>query len=105
MLYVGQKVVCVNDTVGIFDKPHINYKKNLGLNVVKGEVYTISQLINHPDGSYCVKLVGVPDRNCRDFGYNIKRFRPAVEKKTDISIFKSMLNKTPQQNRKELLNV
>lgn len=106
MFYVGQKVVCVNDVQGDFNLPGFNYHRTAIWDIVEGEVYTVKELTtNEITGQPCVKFVELRDRIANCFGYNRGRFRPAVEKKTDISIFKAMLNKTSQQNRKELLNV
>lgn len=105
MFYIGQKVVCVNDSEREFLQPNTVYVKRPWL-LVKGKVYTISELINLPNRMPGLLLEEIPDRNCPiEPGYARERFKPVIEKKTDISIFKAMLNKTPQQNRKELLNV
>lgn len=102
MFYVGQKVVCINDRRGDFRQANYHYATNNFWALKKGEIYTVSELLDHPDGSSTMKLVEIPDRDCKDWGYNRERFRPLVEKKTDISIFKEMLNKTPLELRKDM---
>lgn len=82
---VGQKVVCVNDKpmfgwLWTNDKPEI------------GTVYTVARVIAGRYGSYqSLLLVEI----CNDdLGYRAERFRPVVERKTDISIFTKMLTGT-----------
>lgn len=88
---VGQKVVCIDDVWPPYRHPLIL------LRPVHGEVYTIrfiepaaygigvllEEIRNHPsvfrDGA------GEP-------GFLARRFRPLIERKTDISIFTEMLN-------------
>lgn len=103
MFYVGQKVVCVNAEWGVFNLPGKRYLESKWV-LEGGVVYTIRELLTDNLGRATMKLVELIDRSEFDVGYNRERFRPAVEKKTDISLFKAMLNKTPQQNKKELLN-
>lgn len=102
MFYVGQKVVCINADDKVFRVPNKLYNEDQQWLLKKGEVYTIRELTQHVYGNPCMKLVEIPDRGGRDNGYNRERFRPLVEKKTDISIFKEMLNKTPLQLRKDM---
>jgi hypothetical protein len=84
---VGQKVVCVDAKGGIDPKP------------VEGTIYTIRQTLASP-------ILGIPSVRLQElicptetftgqegFFYAL-RFRPIVERKTDISIFTKML--TPQ---------
>jgi hypothetical protein len=102
MFYVGQKVVCINADENQFIVPNKPYRHSEFWSLREGEIYTISELTQHAYGNPCMKLVEIPDRSERDWGYNRARFRPLVEKKTDISIFKEMLNKTPVQLRKDM---
>lgn len=81
--YVGQKVVCIDaNTINIgFDK------------LIKNEVYTISEIEISEKGHFIdlkEKMKYPSSLGCRFF---ISRFRPVIEKKTDISIFTSMLNR------------
>ncbi len=87
---VGQKVVCVDDIpspgkVWYTQKPTV------------GHVYTVS---GHGVGYYGdYPVIFVAELNNPLIGYRETRFRPIVERKTDISIFKAML--TPA-SKKEL---
>lgn len=79
---VGQKVVCVDASGVISAKP---------LSV--GPVYTIRELFDDPTYGHGVILEeiinGISLRG--EFGYRSSRFRPVVDRKTDISIFTKML--------------
>ncbi len=85
---VGQKVVCVDDggSVGTWVG---------GEDIYKGAVYTIHSTFSF-EGDKFVRLFEVKrSRQCTEKwghdGYGAHRFRPIVERKTDISIFKRML--------------
>lgn len=86
MFYVGQKVVCVDA------KP-----RNYGTcSLVEGAVYTVRRV----DPKYGVFLNEVRALfEHEGSGFFEDRFRPAVERKPDISIFTAMLNtaKTPER--------
>lgn len=98
--YVGQKVVCVDasNTPGRRWYP--------GEAPVEGYVYTIVgvRAATKPGGSPFVLVFKELDR-CREMkawyarhggrhwpGYGSDRFRPVVDRPTDIGIFKAMLN-------------
>lgn len=87
---VGQKVVCIDDAPSASGV--VSPFKN-------GDVLTIISIM---DGfSYRGHDLGllfaeVPCIGHYDHGYSVARFRPVVERKTDISIFRAMLNTTPQ---------
>ena len=76
----GVKVVCINDKPGVFSVVGHKYSSDNSLLVVKGEIYTIDSVNVHPDGSICIKPKGIKDRSCKDWGYNIERFKPLVSK-------------------------
>lgn len=88
MFRVGQKVVCIDA------KGHRLIKT--------GQVYTIRQvgLVAWTDGSAAVRLEEIcrgPRDRCDgsrgdDTPYYARRFRPVIERKTDISIFTRMLD-------------
>lgn len=83
--HVGQKVECIDDEgqpVREGDTP-----------VKKGAVYTLRDVFDF-FGEEGVRLQEIT--NPRDRGYHSWRFRPIVEKKTDISIFTAMLNASKQ---------
>lgn len=93
--HVGQKVVCVDDAYfwypGLVQRP------------VRGIVYVIRAFTYGicSDGSRGegLLLVGVQNRNGAgglEHGFKPGRFRPIVERKTDISIFTAMLTPAKQ---------
>lgn len=85
MFHVGQKVVCVDD----------GGYKYLKLN----SIYVVEKVFKSKEcgDSFMLWLVGVADENKPRFGgYYATRFRPLVEKKTDISIFTAMLKDVKQ---------
>ena len=96
MFYVGQKVVCINakDT-----HSHPNNIQEL----TEGAIYTV-RWVGSKEASedglgiklvevmrYVLSLSGERIRE-EDMPFDATRFRPLVEKKTDISIFTEMLN-------------
>lgn len=89
---IGQKVVCV-DAKG---SDGIWYP---GEEIEEGKVYTIHSVLTHPTkGNPLVRLQElkrVPE--CMEVwghdGYGAYRFRPAVERKTDISFAHEILRK------------
>lgn len=94
MFYVGQEVVCIDDTDNIWSKPWVK----------KGNKYVISSVFINSDTciptyKQCttgVNLVGIAKPN----GFASCRFRPIQKKQTDISIFTALLNPI---NHKELV--
>lgn len=87
--HVGQKVVCV-DASGAAD----------GF-IVKGAIYTVRWLGERPrDFGPGVMLDeasgGFHEEAGVEYCFCITRFRPIVERKTDISIFTAMLNPSKQ---------
>jgi hypothetical protein len=88
---VGQKVVCVDASVG----------KNIAIKLlVVGHVYTIKRISHgYSDGGYGLHMAELPELYSalgQTIGWAFDRFRPIVERKTDISIFTAMLNPTKQ---------
>jgi hypothetical protein len=95
MFYTGQKVVCVND-----DKTNNKGVKELK----KGEIYTI-RWCGVFDGPYTttdrngkgvsVRLFEVKRRRdeapFQDYPFKSSRFKPLVERKTDISVLEKLL--------------
>lgn len=90
--YVGQKVIRVDalSTNGSGD-----------IELVEGQVYTIARVVSEVS---VYKTPKTPRRHSQGVGFVLgelrnrsvpfaaTRFRPIVERKTDISIFKAMLN-------------
>ena len=94
MFHVGQKVVCIDDDWAIQE-----YQRQWVPNVpAKGAVYTISEITNLPQDYGCsLRLVELPnpippwDDIAR---FSVTRFRPVVERKTDITVFEEILRNT-----------
>lgn len=100
MFRVGQKVVCVN--AGL-----IKASAGRVSGLVEGTVYTVrwSGVYTHPEfgTASCIRLHEVV-RSCNfylisDMPSRAIRFRPLVERKTDISVFTALLNPTKQIER------
>lgn len=89
--HVGQKIVCINAEP--MTSP-ITGRLMPGTGLKKNHVYTIAAIAAlprpHPVG---FKLVGLPIPE--DAVFYSPRFRPLVERKTDIGVFTAMLNQTP----------
>lgn len=81
MFRVGQKVVCVDDT-------YFEHQ------ITKGAVYQIHS-INVEYGDVWLRLSEVNLKS----GYSRRRFRPLIERKTDISVFKAMLTPAGKKER------
>lgn len=91
MFYVGQKVVCVNDAVA----DGLRYGVEYVLMPILGEVYTISAVgLVHPYDPAKLPCVLVSEINRKTIEpIWAHRFRPIVEKKTNISIFTDILDR------------
>lgn len=91
MFRVGQKVVCVDDR----ESNLLGYWN--GLELVKGRIYTISQtgLAHHLDPQQlpCVHVAEID----RESPFWAHRFRPVANRKTDISIFTAMLDRSKRR--------
>lgn len=93
MFRIGQRVICVND-------------RGEGRGALRrGEIYTVTALCPPgPDGEPGLRIAEAlsPPERFRygsDKGWRVTRFRPIVERKTDISIFTEMLSPTPLRVR------
>ena len=92
MFHVGHKVVCVHDEWG-------GGGMQFPCPLIKNAVYTVVSISDGmlKIGFDCrettadVRLLEVENPDPR-VGFDPARFRPAVERKTDISIFTEMLN-------------
>jgi len=99
---IGQKVVCVNDTWRdtLIDCP--------GGVPVKGGVYTVRGFCEHyPEitSIYLEEIVNPPFKylvGAYEPSFLAWRFRPVVERKTNISVFKEILNRTPTKQPAQL---
>lgn len=91
---VGQKVVCVDGS------DHASYECEGTIMPIEKQIYTIRETIIGPRcGTQHVRLVEIlnTSRLTVEDGYGepwfrCSRFRAIVERKTDISVFTSMLN-------------
>ena len=94
MFHVGQKVVCIDDRW-----PHTQWALKVPNKPVAGRVYTIREVYLSALGKPAVLLNEI--RNSpRPFlhglivgegSFHSRRFKPVIERKTDISIFTRML--------------
>jgi len=82
----GQKIVCIDDTC-------LKGKNWFGPKLVKNRIYTVRDFVpNSTDEEPCIRLVELVRKKYADFtGFRVSRFRPIIEKKTDISIFEKLL--------------
>lgn len=93
--YVGQKVVCVDDSKWSYGGPW-DYPR-------KGSVYTVDGSAKHWSGGHGILIREIKNVYCgKPQPFLASRFRPVVEKKTDISIFTALLNPA---NHKQLEGV
>lgn len=93
--HVGQRVVCVKDNDFW---AHGNYKATSGY-PIKGHTYIIDAIENYHCACNCSYLI--LKELSPDDSFFSKCFRPLAERKTDISIFKSLLNPA---RKKELVD-
>jgi hypothetical protein len=108
MFHIGQKVICI-DATGTGDRLH--HGRDL---LTEDNVYTIRWLDMYPhpltgDLALCMRLDEIYRDNCScewcqgypDMPYYTRRFRPLVERKTDISwaqeILRSLNARMPQR--------
>jgi hypothetical protein len=100
--HVGQKVVCIDGHKTSWQK-----KKFLGLipytkwwsELVEGEVYTVTSIFvghEYASGREGVAVTLAETNNYEGSGFRATRFKPVQTRKTDISIFKAMLNPSKQ---------
>lgn len=91
--HVGQKVVCVD--AGDINGFGCRWMDDDAPTV--GSVYTVTSIHADCTGDTVFHLVEIPRGPIarrqwgESAGYNVVRFRPVVERKTDISIFTAML--------------
>lgn len=102
-LYIGQKVVCIDDR---WNDPE--WQRSTGTKPKRSGVYTIRGFFNHCDFGVSVVLVEIINRPFQwgswpgpggygEPSFYARRFRPAVEQKTDISVFTRMLVPGPKE--------
>jgi hypothetical protein len=94
---VGQKVVCIDA-----DFPHSMYSEYVQFPKKNGvyEIRGILPFVDPADGRQFIYLAGITNRKLAylqgafESAFPSNRFRPIVERKTDISVFTKML--TPE---------
>jgi hypothetical protein len=89
---VGQKVVCVDDASRSFRIIDPNFQR-----ASLGCIYTVSASQVDPwSGVAALMLAELPTHSASgiETWHQAKRFRPLVERKTDISVFTKMLTDT-----------
>lgn len=93
--YVGQKVVCVDADPGSYDSKGVTASSDMD-GLAHGRVYTIRAAGVDPfwrEPALWLDEVVRPIRVVsHEVGFGAFRFRPVVERETDISIFRAMLN-------------
>lgn len=86
--FVGQKVVCVDDSTVSF----LGWCS--GAEVTQGKIYVVRGIAVTALGVPGLRLIERINRGnsgLADYPYRATRFRPVTERKTDISIFSEML--------------
>lgn len=88
---VGERIICVDDA------PHPG-RAWYGPRLQKGAEYTVRDYVppHYADDGPCIRLNEII-RLCDGIGFRASRFRPLIEKKTDISVFTALL--TPSNTR------
>jgi hypothetical protein len=90
---VGQKVVCVDDAIPTFARL-VRWVFRFPWNLRRGEIYTIAKVSNIAGPT--VTLIEVKNPPLPEGAFWARRFRPVVERKTDISVFEAMLTDARQ---------
>ena len=89
--HVGQKVVCVSVPGNDGSIGDTTFPTNLRV----GEIYIVRWVGIYDDGQ-AVRLAGLyrnfPLVKWQDIPFRALRFRPVIERKTDIAIFTALLN-------------
>lgn len=90
MFHVGQKVVCVDDTGDRVGRTETF--------PVKGVVYTIRACGQY--GVHLEEIINQPQQYIQDYGevfFKARRFRPLIERKTDIGFAHEILRKATRK--------
>jgi hypothetical protein len=94
---IGQKVICVSyEWDNIWWRIRAFFLPPPCGDLTVGEIYTVANIIwdnEHPDVPWTIEVIEAPHPANRwwEAGWDPKCFRPLVERKTDISVFKRML--------------
>lgn len=95
---IGQKVVCVDDSGGNYSPWPISIDSTVD-GLTKNRVYHIRRVGKYR-GAKVVWLAEINRGRCSnhpragEVGFARERFRPLIERKTDISIFTEILHNT-----------
>jgi hypothetical protein len=113
MFHVGQKVVCVDVAYAYRGRVvkrrdgHVAPFNGSLHGLCKGQVYTIAAIDppSYPEFIQEQELVLAEiDRGCPiTRGFRASRFRPLIERKTDISVFTEMLTPSTKRVKKRAL--
>lgn len=95
MFRIGQKVVCVNAGEPRWAKRRPKDAPPLH----KGAIYTVSGRGRDGNGDRIIFLDELPAEGRTWIGYDPERFRPVVERKTDIGIFQEIARKASKPKR------
>lgn len=88
--HIGQRVICVRAPICELRWPWTAYP-------VEGQVYTIREVML--SSVLLAEIVSAIGRSGYEGAFDANRFRPIVEKKTDISIFTAMLSPKKARER------
>ena len=90
MFHVGQKVVCIDARTPVGCTQELK----------PGGIYTIADISEYWDG-IGIRLVEIKAEQTRRYidAFRVERFRPIVEKKTDISVFTDILDRVNKSER------
>lgn len=98
MFYVGQKVVCIDDNWAGYPiwVAHVPNRP------IRREIYTVRSIYSYGGSSgLLLEELKNPITEWRhvtcEGGFLVRRFRPAVERKTSIEIFTRMLNPSKER--------
>lgn len=87
---IGSQIVCVDDSPSIYNGVSV---REIGL--VKGNIYTVAEIIAYPDGVHVVVSEIPTWLHYKNIHFSCGRFRPV--RKTDISVFEKLLVKMPDK--------
>jgi hypothetical protein len=101
MFKIGQKVVCVRPTTEQDIRMRV-WEAGIGHHVYRGHIYTIRGIqpptsFDRGVGVYLEEIINPISILWKlEYGYYADRFAPIQEKTTDISVFKEILDKVPE---------
>ncbi len=91
MFRVGQRVVCIDPTWGSSGSLQSAWCPNLP---IKDRIYTIRDVVTfngYPNGFLRLYEVVNPVKGRDEPYFEVTKYRPIVERKTDISVFRKLL--------------